>query len=94
VKNAKKFIEGGTSKVNLVKAGIIFVVFVSAFMLFFIFDQISRLKEECNLSYSRVCERLKGEKFAIFIVLLFISGFSFIILLSAYILISAHLVGI
>jgi len=94
VKNAKKFIGGGTSKVNLVKLGIFLVVFISAFMLFFIFDRISRLKEECSFSYNKVCEKLKGEKFMIFIILLFISGFSFIILLSAYILISAHLVEV
>ncbi len=92
--NVKKFIEGGISKVNLIKAVIMLTVFISAFMLFFIFDRISRLKEECSTSYTKICERLKGEKFTVFIILLFVSGFTFIILFSAYILISAHLVEV
>ena len=67
------------------------VVFISVFMLFFVFDSINKLGERCKIPELRtsVCDRLTGPTQVIIIVLLIIAGFIIIIVTTAYILLTA-----
>ncbi len=64
------------------------IVFVAAFSLFFIFDSINKLAENCKreIAPSEICKNFSGLTMNMVILLLFISGFIFIIGVSAYIM--------
>ncbi|MCD6371086.1 MAG: hypothetical protein J7L39_00015 [Candidatus Aenigmarchaeota archaeon] len=78
---------------NFVKFVIILTVFISSLSLFFIFEKISQIKQKCEKDASlSFCERIRGNNFTLLVIFLFIAGFIFIILFSAYILISGEMV--
>ncbi|MEM5854004.1 MAG: hypothetical protein QXS37_03105 [Candidatus Aenigmatarchaeota archaeon] len=66
-------------------------VFVATFMLFYIFDNINKLAEECKTEVlkSPICEQFSGFTLSMLVLLLIISGFIFVILTTAYILLSS-----
>ena len=66
-------------------------IFVATFMLFYIFDNISKLAERCKTEEPKsiICEHLSGFTLTMFVLLLVIGGFLFIILTASYILLSS-----
>jgi predicted PurR-regulated permease PerM len=65
------------------------IVFVAAFMLFFIFDSLHKISEKCKVEEMDICEKLSGFTISMIIVLLMIGGFIGVIAAVAYILISS-----
>jgi len=68
----------------------ILVVFIATFMLFYIFDNLNKLAEKCKtgeINFS-VCHKLSGFTLSMLVILLIISGFIFVILVTSYILLS------
>ncbi len=64
-------------------------VFVATFMLFYIFDSIGKLAEQCKTSAPMpVCSRLNSFTMAMLIILLIIGGFVIIICGAAYVMLS------
>jgi hypothetical protein len=66
-----------------------FVIFIAAFMLFWIFDNVNRLAERCQTEDLEICKQLTGPTLAMLALLLIISGFIFVSLVVVYILLSA-----
>jgi len=66
------------------------VVFISVFMLFYIFDSLQKLSEKCKVPETRtgICERLTGPTEAMIIILLIVAGFIIMIMATAYILLA------
>ncbi|MEM5773215.1 MAG: hypothetical protein QXL86_03275 [Candidatus Aenigmatarchaeota archaeon] len=66
-------------------------VFVATFMLFYIFDNINKLAEKCKTETPKsfVCEQFSGFTLSMLVILLIIGGFIFMILTTAYILLSS-----
>jgi len=67
----------------------ILIVFIASITLFYIFDSIGKIANDCKLGKlsPQVCESFKGPTLTLMIILLFIAGFIFIILLATYIMI-------
>ncbi len=66
-------------------------VFISAFVLLFLFHNLEQLSVQCKAdpSFSELCGQLSGFSLSMLIVLLIIGGFVITITATAYILISA-----
>ena len=66
-------------------------VFIAVFTLFFIFDQIQKLGDNCaaNPGYNSLCSQFTGFTQSLLIVILIIAGFVIIITSTAYILLSS-----
>jgi len=77
----------GASKVIIGLA----VVFVSVFMLFYIFDTMSKLSEKCKIPEERtqICDKLTGPTEVMIFILLIISGFIIMITATGYILLTS-----
>ncbi|OYT42115.1 MAG: hypothetical protein B6U78_02100 [Candidatus Aenigmarchaeota archaeon ex4484_224] len=67
----------------------ILIVFIASFSLFYIFDSLGKLAEDCKAGKANpeICEKFSGLTFNMIIILLFIAGFIFLIVISAYIMI-------
>lgn len=64
-------------------------VFLAFLMLFYIFDNISKLSERCSKETLEICSEMSGLTIPMLIFLLIIGGFVLIISIVVYILISA-----
>jgi hypothetical protein len=65
-------------------------VFIATFTLFYIFDSLEKLANECSKGeHLPVCESLTGFTFPMIVLLLIIGGFVIIISAVFYILLSA-----
>lgn len=66
------------------------VVFIATFTLFYIFDSISKLGEDCETASPKpaICESLSGATLNMILLLLIVGGFLFAILTISYILLS------
>jgi hypothetical protein len=63
------------------------VIFVSAFMLFYIFNQLERLSMECREgSGMPICQVFAGFGIHVFVVLLLVCGFNLVIIGAAFVL--------
>jgi len=67
------------------------VVFISIFMLFYIFDSLTKLGDNCKVPETRtdVCDRLTGPTQVMVIILLIIAGFIIMVVTTGYILLTA-----
>jgi uncharacterized YccA/Bax inhibitor family protein len=66
------------------------VIFIAAFSLFFVFDSLQKLANECKSGAEyRICTELSGFGFSMLIILLIIGGFVMTISGVVYILLSA-----
>jgi len=66
---------------------LLLVIFISAFMLFFIFNQLERLAVECREgSAMPICQVFAGVGIHVFVVLLFVCGFNLVIIAAAFVL--------
>jgi hypothetical protein len=66
------------------------VVFIAAFSLFYIFDQIGKISARCQAGEKLyICKQLSGFTLSMLIILLIISGFVLCILGVVYIIFSA-----
>lgn len=63
-------------------------VFIAAFTLFWIFDQLQKLADSCRTNPRPICEQMNGLSLPIMIILLIIGGFSLVICVIVYILLS------
>jgi len=69
----------------------IVTVFMATFMLFYIFDSINKLAENCKTETTKslICEQLSGFTLSMLVLLLIIGGFSFTIVIVAYLLLAS-----
>lgn len=66
------------------------VVFISTFLLFFIFDSLEKLSAQCKTEDPpQICKQLSGFTMSMLIILLIISGFVITITTTAYIMVSS-----
>ena len=65
------------------------VVFIAAFMLFFIFDSLQKFNQQCKVVKTEMCEKLSGFTLSAIVILLIIGAFIGIIAAIGYILISS-----
>ena len=67
------------------------VILISIFMLFFIFDRMNQLGEQCQIPDQRpaICDKFTGPTEAMIFILLIISGFIIMITATGYILLSS-----
>jgi type II secretory pathway component PulF len=65
-------------------------IFISIFMLFFIFDNLEKISDNCRTKgiTTGVCQNLTSFTMSMIMVLLIICGFALIISVTAYILLS------
>ena len=66
-------------------------VFIAVFMLFYIFDNLNKLAEKCKTEEPKsfICNQLSGFTLSMLVILLIIGGFLFVILTTAYLLLSS-----
>lgn len=64
------------------------IVFIASFTLFFIFDSLNKLAEECKVKSMPICVALTSFTLPMLIILLLISGLVMMITLVAYLLVS------
>lgn len=63
-------------------------VFIATLTLFFIFDSIQKLADQCETNPKmKICKQLTGPSFPLIIILLLILGLVSVVLIVAYILI-------
>ena len=65
-------------------------VFIAVFMLFYIFDSLSKLSEQCKTEEKpAICEHLSSFSMSMLVILLIIGGFVVTVCATAYILLSS-----
>lgn len=63
------------------------VIFIAAFMLFFVFDSIDKLAKQCSGDNPpAVCSRMTSLTFPVMVVLLIIGGFVLVICITIFII--------
>jgi hypothetical protein len=66
-------------------------VFISVFMLFYIFDNINKVADSCKRGEGNllICEQLSGFTLSMLVLLLIVGGFLFMIVTVAYLLLAS-----
>jgi len=64
------------------------IVFIAVFTLFFIFDHLCKLSDECKAKVTEVCEKLKGLSIPTMVILLMVGVLSMIVCSVAYIILT------
>lgn len=64
-------------------------IFVSVFMLFFVFHSLEQLAESCKTEHMPICDQFTGFTHSMIVILLIISGFVITTTATMYIMFSA-----